>query len=131
MLLKPQTYFAAQEEIDRVIGKEKIQPKHLNSLKYINGVLRETLRLTPTAPAFTRGPRPENKEEKVTIGGGKYEIPRDEGIVCLLGKIQRDPKVFGDDADEFRPERMMDGEFEKLPKNAWKVRKPPYSSCGT
>ncbi|KAH8900225.1 putative bifunctional P-450:NADPH-P450 reductase [Thozetella sp. PMI_491] len=120
MLLNPQTYFAAREEVDRVIGKDKILPKHLNELKYINAVLRETLRLTPTAPAITRGVRPENTEEIVTIGGGKYEIPRDQGVLCLLGRIQRDPKVFGDDADEFRPERMMDGEFEKLPKNAWK-----------
>jgi cytochrome P450 / NADPH-cytochrome P450 reductase len=126
MLLKPSTYFLAQQEVDRVAGKEKISSKHLNELPYVNAVLRETLRLTPTAPAFVRGIRPENKEEVVTIGDGKYAIPRGQGVLCLMGKVQRDPKVYGDDADEFKPERMLDENFEKLPKNAWKVCKALY-----
>ncbi|KAK7217027.1 hypothetical protein V2G26_005030 [Clonostachys chloroleuca] len=120
MLLKPETYFAAREEVDRVIGKENVQAKHLKELHYIEAVLREALRLSPTAPAFARGVRPENTEETVTIGKARYEIPRGQPVLCLLGKIQRDPAVFGDDADEFKPERMLDGKFEDLPKNAWK-----------
>lgn len=89
-------------------------------------MLRETLRLTPTAPAFSRAIRPENTEDPVYIGAKdpdskhKYEIPRGKSIVCLIGKIMQDPKVFGEDAAEFRPERMLDENFEKLPKNAWK-----------
>lgn len=89
-------------------------------------MLRETLRLTPTAPAFSRAIRPENTEDPVYIGAKdpeskhKYEIPRGKSIVCLIGKIMQDPKVFGEDAEEFKPERMLDENFEKLPKNAWK-----------
>lgn len=89
-------------------------------------MLRETLRLTPTAPAFSRAIRPENTEDPVYIGAKdpdskhKYEIPRGKSIVCLIGKIMQDPKVFGEDAAEFKPERMLDENFEKLPKNAWK-----------
>lgn len=70
--------------------------------------------------------RPENTEETVYIGGSapgstkKYAIPRGKPVTCLLSKIQREPKVWGDDANAFRPERMMDEEFSKLPKNAWK-----------
>jgi cytochrome P450/NADPH-cytochrome P450 reductase len=109
-----------------VVGNSKLEPKHVNELKYINAVLRETLRLTPTAPAFSRAIRPENTEETVYIGAKdpdskhKYEIPRGKSIVCLIGKIMQDPKVFGEDAEEFKPERMLDENFEKLPKNAWK-----------
>lgn len=121
MLKNPSTYFAAQQEVDRVCGKERITTKHLTQLKYINAILRETLRLTPTAPAITRGPRPENKESPVTVSNGKWEVPR-SGVSCLIAKIQRDPNVYGDDADEFKPERMLDENFEKLPKSAWKVR---------
>lgn len=89
-------------------------------------MLRETLRLTPTAPAFSRAIRPENTEHPVYIGAKdpeskhKYEIPRGKSIVCLIGKVMQDPKVFGEDAGEFKPERMLDENFEKLPKNAWK-----------
>jgi cytochrome P450 / NADPH-cytochrome P450 reductase len=120
LLLNPSTFFAAQQEVDRVLGTRRIEPHTLNELPYINAVLRETLRLSPTAPGFARGVRPENKEEKVTVAGGKYEIPRGAAVVCLLGKIQRDPKVWGDNADQFRPERMLDENFAKLPKNAWR-----------
>lgn len=121
MLLNPSTYFAAQQEVDRVVGKDKIEAKHLNQLPYLTAVLRETLRLHPTAPGFARVVRPENKDEKVTICDGKYEIERGVPNIILLGKVHRDPKVYGDDAEEFKPERMMDDKFEKLPKNAWKV----------
>jgi cytochrome P450 / NADPH-cytochrome P450 reductase len=124
LLKNPETLFAAQREVDTVIGKERITVKHLQKLKYINAVLRETLRLTPTAPAFFRTVRPENKDPHPTIGNGKYEIPQDSGALCLLSKIQRDPKVYGEDANEFNPERMLDESFEKLPKNAWKVSLP-------
>lgn len=108
------------------MGDSKLGPKHVNELKYINAVLRETLRLTPTAPAFSRAIRPENTEDPVYIGAKnpdskhKYEIPRGKSIVCLIGKIMQDPKVFGEDAEEFKPERMLDENFERLPKNAWK-----------
>ncbi|KAL1888068.1 hypothetical protein Sste5346_009805 [Sporothrix stenoceras] len=120
LLLNPSTFFAAQQEVDRVLGTGRIEPHTLNELPYLNAVLRETLRLSPTAPGFARGVRPENKDEKVTVAGGKYEIPRGAPVLCLLGKIQRDPKVWGEDADQFRPERMLDENFSKLPKNAWK-----------
>ncbi|KAF1993752.1 cytochrome P450 [Amniculicola lignicola CBS 123094] len=120
LLKNPATYFEAQQEVDRVVGHGKITVDHLKDLGYINAVLRETLRLTPTAPAFVRGVRPENNESPPTLAGGKYELERDWTFLCLIGKIQRDPKVYGEDANEFRPSRMADGEFEKLPKAAWK-----------
>lgn len=85
-------------------------------MKYITAVLRETLRLTPTAPAITRAVRDENKEDPPTLGKGEYALERDWPILCLLGKIMKDPKIYGEDANEFRPERMLDEEFEKLPK---------------
>ncbi|EPE04487.1 bifunctional p-450 nadph-p450 reductase [Ophiostoma piceae UAMH 11346] len=120
MLLNPSTLVAAQREVDRVVGTGRIELHHLNELPYLTAVLRETLRLVPPAPGFGRSVRPENKEEVVTIAGGKYEIPRGISVFCLLGKIQRDPKVWGVDAEEFRPDRMLDENFNKLPKNAWK-----------
>ncbi|OJJ48675.1 hypothetical protein ASPZODRAFT_14803 [Penicilliopsis zonata CBS 506.65] len=121
LLKNPHAYQTAQEEVDRVIGRRKITVEDLPKLPYINAVMRETLRLSPTAAAITIGPHPEkNKEDPITIGKGKYVISKDQIIVLLLGKLHRDPEVWGPDAEEFKPERMLDEKFNKLPKNAWK-----------
>ncbi|KAE8146488.1 cytochrome P450 [Aspergillus avenaceus] len=121
MLKNPQAYQKAQEEVDRVLGRRKITVDDLKNLPYLNAVMRETLRLTPTAPVVMVYPHPtKNNEDPVTIGNGKYVIGKEEPMVVLLSKMQRDPKVYGPDADEFKPERMLDEHFNKLPKNAWK-----------
>ncbi|KAL7275682.1 hypothetical protein RUND412_001369 [Rhizina undulata] len=120
LLQNPSAYRAAQKEVDTVIGKGRITVDDLPKLKYINALLRETLRLTPTAPVFTLRPRPDTKEDPVTLGGGKYVVGKDEPLIAILTKIHRDPKVWGEDAEEFKPERMLDEKFDKLPKNAWK-----------
>ncbi len=90
---------------------------HMSKLPYIEACLRETLRLTPTAPAFTLQALPS---EEPIILGGKYEIKAGQPIVCVLAQIHRDPAVYGTDASAFRPERMLDEPFSKLPKSAWK-----------
>ena len=43
--------------------------------------------------------------------------------------MQNDPKVWGEDADQFKPDRMLDGKFEALPKNAWKPFGHGSRSC--
>lgn len=121
LLKTPGAYKKAQEEVDTVIGKRKITVEDMSKLPYIAASLRETLRLRPTAPLIGMHAHPiKNKESPVTLGNGKYVLNDDEPIFPILGKMQRDPKVYGPDADEFRPERMLDENFEKLPKNAWK-----------
>jgi cytochrome P450/NADPH-cytochrome P450 reductase len=121
MLKFPSTYFKAQQEIDEVIGKGKITVDHLKHLHYVEAILRETLRLEPTAPVIVRGLRDDSKEHNPSLGSGKYALKADAEMMCLLGKIQRDPAVYGENANEFVPERMLDEHFEKLPKHAWKV----------
>jgi cytochrome P450/NADPH-cytochrome P450 reductase len=121
LLKTPSAYQKLQEEVDRVIERRKITVDDLSKLPYLTAVMRETLRLKPTAPMIGMHAHPEkNKEDPVKLGGGKYALHKDEPIVLMLGKMQRDPKVYGEDADEFRPERMLDENFDKLPKNAWK-----------
>lgn len=121
LLKTPHAYQKAQEEVDRVIGRRKITVEDMSKLPYITAVMRETLRLKPTAPFIALHAHPDkNKEDPVTLGGGKYVLHKDEPVILMLSKMQRDPKVYGSDADEFRPERMLDENFDKLPKNAWK-----------
>ena len=117
LLNHPETYQKAQREVDEVVGKGAITVEHLAKLPYINGVLRETLRVNATIPLFTVEPIED------TLLGGKYPVEQGETIINLLAKSQVDPAVFGDDALEFRPERMMDEPFNKLNNefpDAWK-----------
>lgn len=121
LLKNPHAYKKAQEEVDTVIGRRKITVEDLSKLPYINACLRESLRLRPTAAAITVEPHPtKNHEDPVTLGKGKYALEKGERVVILLAKLHRDPEVYGPDADEFKPERMLDENFEKLPKHAWK-----------
>ncbi|PVI05918.1 NADPH-cytochrome P450 reductase-like protein [Periconia macrospinosa] len=117
LLKNPDAYKRAQNEVDQVIGKGAITVEHLTKLPYINAVLRESLRLSPTAPAIAI-----QANEDTTLGG-KYEIKAGVPIIALFSKLHLDPVVWGEDAGEFRPERMLDEEFERRNKefpNNWK-----------
>lgn len=61
--------------------------------------------------------------KKDEIVGGKYVVKEGELVIVLVGYSHLDPKVYGEDAHEFRPERMLDENFDRLNKefpNAWK-----------
>lgn len=116
LLKNPEAYHRAQKEVDTVVGDELVTIQHLSKLEYLNAILRETLRLHPPAPAFTV------RAKQDEIIGGKYHITKDMALVSFLMAIHQDPAVYGEDAQQFRPERMMNEPFSKLPPNAWKVR---------
>ncbi|KAK6211216.1 bifunctional p-450:nadph-p450 reductase [Colletotrichum tabaci] len=117
LLKHPDAYQKAQQEVDGVVGKGQIKVDHLSKLPYLNGVLRETLRVNATIPLFTV----EAFED--TLLAGKYPVKEGETIINLLAKSHLDPAVFGEDANEFKPERMMDDNFNRITKefpNCWK-----------
>ncbi|XXG96367.1 hypothetical protein Hte_002649 [Hypoxylon texense] len=114
LLKHPEAYRKAQEEVDTVIGKGPITVDHMSKLPYINAVLRETLRLDAPISQFAVTPKED------TLLQGKYPVSKGEPMALLLKKMHVDPAVYGDDAQEFKPERMLDEPFNKLPKNAWK-----------
>jgi cytochrome P450 / NADPH-cytochrome P450 reductase len=126
LLRNPEAYRKAQEEVDTVIGDAKVEVHHLRKLKYLDAVFKETLRLHATAPALSKMINPEWGVEVAPIFGGKYQVFKSDRILLLLAKAMQDPKVFGDDADQFRPDRMMEGnpEFEKY-QQYWKVSSMP------
>ncbi|KAH7136528.1 cytochrome P450 [Dactylonectria macrodidyma] len=118
LLLKhPAEYQKVQEEVDQVLGRDAITVDHLNKFPYIAAVLREALRLRSTIGAFGV----EANED--TVLGGKYLIRKGEVVTALISKSHLDPVVFGDDANEFKPERMTDANFARLNEefpNCWK-----------
>ncbi len=114
LLANPHTLEKARAEAERVLGNQTPRFEHLTELTYIDQVLKETLRLWPTAPAFAVHPyAPET-----TIGGG-YPVRSDQVILILTPMLHRDPGVWHD-PERFDPDRMAPARFEKLPPNAWK-----------
>lgn len=48
--------------------------------------------------------------------GGKYLLKDQTQIACFLTKSQSDPVIWGADAAEFKPERMLDDNFDRMQK---------------
>jgi len=114
IMKSPEVYAKVRHEVDTVLGREPLKFEHLSKLTYINAVLRESLRVTPSISQFAVTPY---KDE--IVGNGKYLIKKGVPILILAGDIGKDPAVWGDDADRFDPDRMLNGKFEALPPKAW------------
>ncbi|KIM93669.1 hypothetical protein OIDMADRAFT_95615, partial [Oidiodendron maius Zn] len=82
-------------------------------LPYIDAVIRESLRLNPTAPAITLVTR-----EDTIWGGGGYLAKEGEPLLCRFHNIHLDKKVYGEDADERKLKRILEENFQRLPKMA-------------
>jgi cytochrome P450/NADPH-cytochrome P450 reductase len=117
MLKHPRVLHLAQAEVDEVLGNGPLDITHIDKLKYIEAVLRETIRLHPTVTAIGRHTK-SGKDE--LIGDGKYRIGAKDVAILGIAALHRDPAVWGEDANDFRPERMLNGGFEALPPNSWK-----------
>ncbi|MCY8174102.1 bifunctional cytochrome P450/NADPH--P450 reductase CypB, partial [Bacillus inaquosorum] len=111
LLTHPEKLKKAQEEADRVLT-DTPEYKQIQQLKYIRMVLNETLRLYPTAPAFSL----YAKED--TVLGGEYPISKGQPVTVLIPKLHRDHNAWGEDAEDFRPERFEDP--SSIPHHAYK-----------
>ncbi|KAL4882307.1 cytochrome P450 [Aspergillus karnatakaensis] len=109
----PDVITKARVELDAVVGTGPFEHAHLSQIPYTEGILRETLRLSATAPGFNIEPIPSEGNEPVIIGG-EYEIPRTQTLIALLTVVNRDPEVF-EDPEAFKPERMVGEKWDALP----------------
>ncbi|KAK3358533.1 putative bifunctional P-450:NADPH-P450 reductase [Lasiosphaeria ovina] len=107
LIKHPGAYRRAQKEVDDLVGTGPIRAEHMNKLPYLSAVLRETLRLSPTIPIIALRARKDD------VIGGKYAISKDQIVLAFLAKTHLDPRVFGETASEFDPERMLDANFER------------------
>ena len=118
LLKNPEAMQKLTEEVDTVVGKGRVKYEHLSKLNYMEACLRESLRISPTAPAFTIQSKPGTTEPFILAG--EYTLPADATMICWITRSQVDPVVYGEDAEEFKPERMLTENFQKLPSAAWK-----------
>jgi cytochrome P450/NADPH-cytochrome P450 reductase len=97
LLQTPRAYQAIKDEVDNVCGSTPIKFEQLQKLEYLDAALKEALRLKSTAPGISVTPK--HKDEVI---GGKYLIPKDHHVMVVLDTLHTDPKVWGEDAHEFR-----------------------------
>ncbi|CAI9098776.1 OLC1v1035482C1 [Oldenlandia corymbosa var. corymbosa] len=92
----------ARDEVFQVFGRKQIDFDGLNQLKVVTMIFAEVLRLYPSVPVLMRETREERKL-------GEFKIPAGVLLSLQVWMLHRDFEVWGDDAEEFKPERFRDG----------------------
>jgi cytochrome P450/NADPH-cytochrome P450 reductase len=114
LLKNPAIMRKAREEADAAVKDAGGHLAAINPTKlpYLDAVLKEALRLQTTATFWTRAPK-----EDVELPGG-YFLKKGQPIGVVPHCLHRDPKAWGADAEEFRPERWLEGTV--FPPDSWK-----------
>ncbi|KAH6780704.1 cytochrome P450 [Perilla frutescens var. hirtella] len=94
----------AREEVLQVFGNQKLNSDSdgLNHLKIVTMILYEVLRLYPSVVAIGR-------EVSENTKLGKYMLPAGIRLNLPIILHHHDPKVWGEDALEFNPQRFSEG----------------------
>ena len=61
-----------------------------------------------------------SRKEDTVIGGGRYAIPEDLGMMVFSPMLHRDKSIWGEDADEFNPDHTTPERMSTIPPNAYK-----------
>ncbi|KAK1371660.1 putative flavonoid 3-hydroxylase [Heracleum sosnowskyi] len=116
LLKHPQVMDKVQKELAEVVGMHKlVDESDLESLVYLNMVIREVFRLHPPSPLLL----PHQSIEDCNIDG--FFIPKKTTVMVNVYAIGRDSEVWND-AEDFIPERFIGSnidirgqDFELLP----------------
>ncbi|KAL3745259.1 hypothetical protein ACJRO7_014380 [Eucalyptus globulus] len=101
---RPELLNKAKEEIDRVVGKERlVQESDIPQLNYIKACGREAFRLHPIAPFNV----PHVALSDAVVAG--YHIPKGSHILVSRMGLGRNPEVW-DEPTKFKPERHIMGD---------------------
>jgi cytochrome P450 len=109
MTMYPEVQRKAQEEIDDVVGRDRMPTiADLDSMPYIRAMVRETLRWRPVDPM---GLQHQTSEDDEYNG---YFIPKGTLVIYNVWSMHRDTSVYGQDVDEFNPERYLTADGTQL-----------------
>lgn len=106
LIKNPRVQEKAQEEMDRVVGTERVMTElDFSNLPYLMSIAKEALRLHPPTPLML----PHKANANVKIGG--YDIPKGSNVHVNVWAVARDPAVWKEPF-EFRPERFMEEDVD-------------------
>lgn len=118
MIQNPEIMAKAVAEVDRVLGADSsTAPSYaqVTQLDYLTKILKEALRMWPTAPAYAVHPYKDSE-----IIGGKYEIKKGYQTVVLIPALHRDRSIWGDRTDVFDPENHTREAEAQRPQHSYK-----------
>ncbi|KDO57269.1 hypothetical protein CISIN_1g045055mg, partial [Citrus sinensis] len=107
LLNRPEAFNKLREEINAVVGPNRlVKESDVQNLPYLRAVIRETLRLHPSAPLIIR----ECAEDCMVNGSLVKAKTR---VLVNVYAIMRDPELWAN-PDEFMPERFLERSGEKI-----------------
>ncbi|KAF9528948.1 cytochrome P450 [Crepidotus variabilis] len=110
MTAHPEFQKKAQEEIDRVVGRDRLPTlDDMTSLPYVQATIRETARWRPPAPIGV----PHRSTEDDWYEG--HFIPKNSTVIVNIWNLNRDTSIFGPDVDVYNPERFLNETSELAP----------------
>ena len=117
LLNNPNVLNSAYEEVDRVLGSDPdVTPSYaqVSQLEFISQILKESLRLWPTAPGFSLYPFED------TVIGGRYEIKKEYQVLVLLPALHRDKSIWGTNPELFNPDNFTAQRNGRVQPSAYK-----------
>ncbi|GLJ24466.1 hypothetical protein SUGI_0467240 [Cryptomeria japonica] len=102
LAMHPDWQEKARSEIQEICGNSHPQFETLNKLKTLGMILNEVIRLYPPAGGLNR-----EVHKDTTLGG--ISIPEGTQIMFPLISLNHDTSLWGEDANEFKPERFSEG----------------------
>ncbi|QCB51795.1 cytochrome P450 [Rhodococcus sp. PAMC28707] len=95
--INPDVADKVRGEVENVCSEGELTFEHVGKLRYLRRVVDETLRLWPVAPGYYRKARNDTTVGQHPFEGGEW-------VFVVLLQLHRD-KAWGEDADEFNPDR--------------------------
>ncbi len=109
MVAFPEVQRRAQAELDAVVGRARLPTfTDVTQLPYVRAIIKEVLRWRPVAE---RGLSHKATEDDWYEG---MFIPKGATCTANIWHCNHDRAIFGDDADDFKPERHLDAKGEEV-----------------
>ncbi|KAF9582692.1 hypothetical protein BGW38_010886 [Lunasporangiospora selenospora] len=113
LAIHPQVQDRLREEVNELFEKtkDKLSYDDFNGLPYLSAVVRESLRIWSPVPLNLRV-SVEDDHLPRSNGLEPLFVPKGTNLHIPMFILQRDPRIWGEDALEFNPDRWLD---EKKP----------------